>query len=314
MLALPSATAPLGAGASSLVLLSCWVALLGEAMLIAEVNIAVHERDSASGGASPPRVTTLRQMAEATLGSAGSNLVTVTYMMLAYGLLVAYISRAGEALHHLSLDRYCIVVVVIMNFMVIMVIVNTPINHNSLPVDAGMLISVAAVGILLATGGPNAADGVNRALTALLLVLFFTILAAGGGMVSLDALLTQPTDWSSLSSAFPIVFLTLVYHDLIPVLCMLLGHDRPAVRTALVVGSVLPLGMFLSWNTLVLGVSGGAVGDPLMALVNAAGDGVGMAVEAFSLLAVVTSFIGITLGVFCAGGGQLSSVLCGGAA
>lgn len=163
-----------------------------------------------------------------------------------------------------------------------------------------MIISVAAVGTLLATGGPNAADGINRALTTALLILFVAIVAAGSGMVSLDTLASQPTDWSSLSTAFPIVFLTLVYHDLIPVLCMLLGHDRPAVRTALVAGSVLPLGMFLTWNTLVLGVSAtssAAGGDPLQAMIAATGGGVGMAVEAFSLLAVVTSFIGITLGM-----------------
>lgn len=262
MLALPTATAPLGPLPSTAVLVTVWAALLAEAMLLAEVNIAVSEKATTD-----TRVVTLRHMADATLGPLASNAVTATYLMLAYGLLMAYIGKAGDALHHLTLGH--------------------------LSSDAGMLLAVAAVAALLATGGPSAADTVNRALTTALIVLFVVILAAAGPMVDASSLAALPTDWSATPLALPIVFLTLVYHDLIPVLCMLLGRDRRAVRAAIVTGSIVPLLMFTSWNTLVLGFGGGA--DPLDAMV--AAGGVGMAVEGFSLLAVLTSFIGITLGI-----------------
>lgn len=269
MLALPAATAPLGPLPSTLVLFTVWGVLLAEAMLIAEVNIAVTQQPT-TPTSSAPRVTTMRQMAEATLGPTVSNAVTATYLLLAYGLLVAYIGKAGDALHHLTLEL--------------------------LPSDAGMTLAVTSVVLLLAIGGPNAADTVNRTLTAVLLALFAAILVFAGPLLTPGALLNLPTDWSAAPCALPIIFLTLVYHDLIPVLCMLLGHDRRAVRTSLVAGSILPLGMFASWNTLVLGL-GSAGGDPLDAMVAAAGGGVGMAVQAFTLLAVLTSFIGITLGI-----------------
>lgn len=267
MLALPTATAPLGPLPSSLVLLTVWAALLAEAMLIAEVNISVTEQRSDD----TRRVTTLRQMADATLGPVASNAVTAIYLALAYGLLMAYIGKAGDALHHLSL--------------------------GTISSDAGMLLAVGAVALLLTAGGAAAADTVNRALTAILLILFLVIMLLAAPLVDPPSLANLPTDWSAAPSALPIVFLTLVYHDLIPVLCLLLGFDRRAVQTALVAGSILPLLMFTSWNTLVLGVAAGDVlGDPLDMLVGGYG-GLGMAVQAFSLLAVLTSFIGISLGI-----------------
>lgn len=126
-----------------------------------------------------------------------------------------------------------------------------------------------------------------------------------------------------------------VYHDLIPVIVDYLNGDRAKIRTALVLGSLLPLGMFLSWEAVALsllpaGLADGAAdgvlqasltlaanggGDAAAAAAGAAVDGpgaalaldplelfvrvspplVGRAVEAFSFLAVGTSFIGTTL-------------------
>ncbi len=50
-----------------------------------------------------------------------------------------------------------------------------------------------------------------------------------------------------------------VYHDLVPVICDLLGGDRRRIATALLGGSLLPLAMFLSWNAVTLAVMPSAV-------------------------------------------------------
>ena len=52
-----------------------------------------------------------------------------------------------------------------------------------------------------------------------------------------------------------------VYHDLVPVICDLLGGHRRRIATALLGGSLLPLAMFLTWNAVTLAVMPSAVCD-----------------------------------------------------
>lgn len=45
-----------------------------------------------------------------------------------------------------------------------------------------------------------------------------------------------------------------VYHDLVPVICDMLGGERHRITVALMGGSLLPLAMFLSWTAVTLAV------------------------------------------------------------
>lgn len=83
------------------------------------------------------------------------------------------------------------------------------------------------------------------------------------------------------------------------------SRGAPPCRQAIVLGLSLPLGMFLVWDGVVLGGSGGAAmlqaggaagGDPLAALRSTSGTAAGL-VDAFAFLAVATSFIGFLLGL-----------------
>lgn len=47
-----------------------------------------------------------------------------------------------------------------------------------------------------------------------------------------------------------------VFHDLVPVVVSQLGCDRRRVRTALLAGSLLPLAMFISWDAIMLALTG----------------------------------------------------------
>jgi tyrosine-specific transport protein len=72
MLALPAVSAPAGILPTSLSLTAIWGLLTLDALLIAEVNLAVRAaRSSIAGGSSGGGIVTLRQMAEFTLGKAG---------------------------------------------------------------------------------------------------------------------------------------------------------------------------------------------------------------------------------------------------
>eukprot|EP00887_Chlorella_sp_A99_P006995 scaffold2.g6995.t1 len=333
MLALPAVTAPAGLVPTATSLCGMWVLLTLEALLIAEVNVALHEERGEKDARS---IITLHQMAEATLGSPGK-MVTVVYLFLAYSLLVAYLAKASEVL----------------DFFARSALAGVGASLGGPPPAATAAAVVAGTAALFLVGGPKAADRLNQGLTSVLLGLFLGILVAGGLQADVGgALAAAPAHaaWGALSPALPIVFLSLVYHDLVPVLVKLLHGNRAALRTAIVMGSFVPLAMFLSWELVALSlVPGGLVGDaapaaggvmqaalhlsadpaaavaapaaaaataaaaaastglpvdgpglamavdPLEVFVRRSGPLVGSAVQGFSLLAVTTSFMTTTL-------------------
>jgi tyrosine-specific transport protein len=89
-----------------------------------------------------------------------------------------------------------------------------------------------------------------------------------------------------------------VYHDLIPVVCHFLGFKRGQILTALLLGSTVPLGMFLAFEAVCLGLvpfTAGVAVDPLEVIISTQGPVAGTAVAVFSLAALATSAIGTTL-------------------
>jgi len=107
--------------------------------------------------------------------------------------------------------------------------------------------------------------------------------------------------------ALPIIFLSLVFHNVVPTVVNQLEGDRSKITKAIVYGTTVPTLMFLAWNAVVLGnvamdaSAAGAV-DPvalLQASASAGGSGaiLGNLVTIFSSLAVVTSLIGFVYGL-----------------
>ena len=153
--------------------------------------------------------------------------VTVIYLLLSYCLIVAYLAKASEVLDFFA-------------------------GNTLPPAVAGSVLCISIAGLFL-IGGPDATDKTNQFLTSALLILFVGIL--GVGITQNDvvgSLASSPGSWTALSPSIPIIFLSLVYHDLVPVICSYLGGDRKLVRSALILGSLVPLGMFLSWEAVAL--------------------------------------------------------------
>ncbi|MCO5573123.1 hypothetical protein L7F22_026888 [Adiantum nelumboides] len=113
-------------------------------------------------------------------------------------------------------------------------------------------------------------------------------------------------DWGSLLKAnfgavpqsIPIIGLSLVYQNVVPVVCTSLEGDLKRIRSAIVWGTTIPLIMFLVWDAVILGSLAGVPHseDPLVALRSANGI-IGPIIEVFSLLAIATSYIGFVLGL-----------------
>ncbi|CAN0905099.1 Tyrosine-specific transport system [Linum grandiflorum] len=101
--------------------------------------------------------------------------------------------------------------------------------------------------------------------------------------------------------SIPIIALSFVYQNVVPVLCTNLEGNLTKVRTAIILGTAIPLGLFLVWDAVILGSIAGfdsanAVIDPMQQLRSTNGS-VGPIVELFSLLAIATSYIGFVLGL-----------------
>lgn len=98
--------------------------------------------------------------------------------------------------------------------------------------------------------------------------------------------------------SIPIIALSFVYQNVVPVLCTNLEGDLSKVRSAIILGTGIPLVLFLIWNAVILGtISDNVMGlDPLQQLRSTNGT-VGPIVEVFSLLAIATSYIGFVLGL-----------------
>ena len=321
MLALPQVTAPAGFVPTTAGLGITWAMLTMEALLLAEVNLDIWHRTknsnefyaeiskeadaatplSEDGGSRQQdvggKLVTLRQMAEETLGAPGKG-VTVVYLGLSYGLLVAYITKAAE-------------------------IIDGFVGHM-FPAPFGSSMFVFGAAMLFLKGGSSGVDRLNQIFTSLLFALFAVIISTGVAEEHdiVNVLASGNSSWSDLPPALPIILLSLVYHDLVPVICSMLGGRRKDVRTAIVLGSLVPLAMFTSWEAVALSMCHGgwmeslstsndqealSLGvqvlhettgvDPLEIFISKSGPVMGTTVQGFSFLAVVTSFFGTTLGL-----------------
>ncbi|KAK8492993.1 hypothetical protein V6N12_037522 [Hibiscus sabdariffa] len=141
---------------------------------------------------------------------------------------------------------------------------------------------------------------VNGVLVLGVIASFTALVAVASGGLEWDALLKA--NFAAVPMSIPIIALSFVYQNVVPVLCTNLEGDLSKVRTAIVLGTAIPLGLFLVWNGVILGsisnldMSSDQMIDPLQRLRSSNGI-VGPIVEGFSLLAIATSYIGFVLGL-----------------
>ncbi|GLJ52829.1 hypothetical protein SUGI_1125470 [Cryptomeria japonica] len=267
ILALPARTASAGFIPSAVSMLICWGFLMLEALLLAELNVALlRQQDPSQPGKAMSVVISFRTMAEQTLGKWGGYVSTINYIFLSYTVMVAHISKSGEVLSSII----------------------------QIPASIAGALFACIFGILVLVGGTKATDTVNQLLTACLIGLFLFIVATFlGGWSGINHM-----DWDLLPQTVPVILFSLVYHDIIPVLCAYLGGDISRIRTSIIFGSMVPLAVFLVWDAAALGVapiSGGE--DPLDSLLRLGGSNFSYFVQLFSLVAIATSSIGSSLGL-----------------
>lgn len=260
-LALPARTMNAGFVPTLTTMGVSWCFLVIEALLLAEVNVALQKQHKNSS------VLSLCAMTEKTLGPLGGTLSACIYISLSYTVMVAYIAKSGDIL--------------------------SPLLHMS-PLLSCWIFTLV-FGSLTLWGSTKLVDSFNQIMTSAMIGVFLLIITGGFAITDWKGL--QHMDWGKTPETFPVIFFALVYHDLMPVLCTYLKGDIYRIRLAVLLGSVVPLIMFICWDAVILCIAPiSGTEDPLDFLTRSGGTSIAIIIASFSILALATSFIGTLIG------------------
>ncbi len=271
ILALPQALSPAGMVPAFASITGSAVFSILTGLLVAEVCVnTLCELGSGSG-------VSIGSMAERTLGKVGSNVVRATYLLLHYTLLVAYTSKAGSTISSL---------------------VGT--DDSMIP----SALFTVVIGGLCAGATPRQLDGANNALVLGVVGSFLFLVANVSQSLDVTLLPTalREEHYDLLVKSLPVVALSFVFQNVVPVICSSLEGDLAKIRTAIIAGVGVPWFMFSVWTFTILlasqgsdAAAGAVLDDPLAALRTTPSNA--RLIDGFSLLAVSTSYIGFVLGL-----------------
>lgn len=275
ILALPAVTMPSGIMPSSALLIAVWLYTLVSGLMIAEVTLNTMRL------VGHPDLGML-VIVESTLGVLLARITAGAYLFVDYALLVAYIVEGGEILVSTGSSLWGVNVVI--------------------PEWVGTTTFALLFGGMMYFGREKVVEKLNNAFVAIVIASFLGILLVGTTHFHPAQLFFQ--DWSAVTPAASVMLVALFYHNIIPVIVAQLEGDARKIRTSIVIGSLIPLMMFLAWNAVILGSvssaavqdisSGRTIFDPLKILRSgSAGKWLEILVSIFSEFAIVTSFIGV---------------------
>jgi tyrosine-specific transport protein len=271
MLGLPLVTATAGFFPSVAAFILSWLFMLSTGMLLLEANLWF---------AREVKGINLMTLTQKTLGKKAEILVAILFSFLFYCLMVAYLGGGGALISE-GLERLF-----------------------SLHVDPylGSLALVAVFGLVIFLG-TRQVDLLNRFLMAGLGVSYAALVMSGAPCCA-PSNLTHAA-WGSAIFALPAMIISFGFHNLIPSLTEYLEGNERSLRIAVLVGSAIPLAIYLLWEGVILGIlppannlqgsiDSGAMITTL--LHNAVGDSyVVDLMRAFAFFALVTSFLAVAL-------------------
>lgn len=265
VLALPAVSQPSGFIPATVALGATWLYMAGSALLTSEVAF----QSSCTLGR--PNGVSLLSQARLTLGPFGAAISSTSYIFLHYAVLVAYISQGASIVTRV---------------------------FPSLPPPLAGLAFLGTLSFALYKLNDDQVDIMNNALLAGVVLSFGGVLAALIPGADITALATR-SDWAAVPRAVPTMLLSCVYHNIVGSVSTRL-RDTSRVRNVILLGSGLPLALFIAYNTVVLAhVSGDTASftDPLTALVANGGSLASLSIQLFSGLAVATSALGFVEGL-----------------
>jgi len=263
IVALPIKTAAMGFLPSAAALIFGWGLMFSTALLLIEVN------KYCGPGAN------FTTMAERTLGPAWKAVCVALYVTVYGATLTAYMSESS---------------VYLAPWLAAFTGINVPPQIISALFTLGFGTTIYL--------GSEAVDRTNSLCLAVALGSFAMLAGMSGGVVDTTSLLYAK--WGSTIKTLPLVVVAFTFHNMIPSLFKYLGSAR-AVRSAVFLGTLIPLIMYLTWEALILaslpaGAMLGSVSDIVSLLATSAGSHVAVTIQVFCLFAIITSFLGVGMG------------------
>jgi len=274
ILGLPMVGAPLGFLRSSILVFGLWLLMTFSALVLLEVNLRCP--DDANG---------LSSMAYQTLGRTGQVITWITILLLLTCLLATYTAGGGSLLKNLVSSSIML----------------------DLPSWASALIFLGILGIpvFLST---KVVDYTNRFLISikgLLLVLAILCLApyVDFSKLSPDPEIYRNECWAA---AAPIFLCAFGFHMVIPSLRDYVGPKRKDLRLIIIIGSLIPMVIYLLWLLVTLGVIplteansfklGNSIGELMGVLTRISSvSWTVIAIKGFFNISMTTSFLGVAL-------------------
>ena len=270
MLAMPLTSAGIGFGFTLVLLLGLWALLTFSALLFVELYQTA-ESDAGIG-----------TLAEQYFGKAGRIVATAVLIIFLYALIAAYISGGGSLLKDL------------------------------LPESFGDKVSVLLFTVIFGSFiviGTHSVDKINRVLFFVMLAAFAVVLSLMLPEIKFDNLMATPIDNALIISASPVFFTAFGFHGSIPSLNKYLDGNVKALRISILVGSAITLCAYILWQMSTHGLltqneflqilkEDATLNGLVKATLAITGSNmIAGAVKLFSTLALVTSFLGVGLGL-----------------
>lgn len=270
MLGLPVVSALSGFIPSLVMFLIGWLFMLSTGLLLLEINLWY------------PEETNIVSMANRLLGPIGKGVAWGGFLFLFYTIILSYISGCGDLLKDFLFKT----------------------GGWNLPSWIGSVICTAVLSLML-YWGTRAADYFNRLLMLGLILCYIALVVIGIPHIHLD-LLTY-SNWDYSPAVLPLVIISFGFHNLVPSLVTYLKRDAYPLRLAIIIGSMIPLFVYIVWEFLILGlvpVEGanglkatfeqGQMATHALQFVTQ-NQMVTIAAQLFAFFAITTSFIGVAL-------------------
>ena len=274
MLALPVATAPAGFIPSTCVMFFAWLAMTCSALYFIEAGFWMKKEDAH-----------VISMAERFLKTPGKTVSWVVYLFICYASLVAYTAGSGHMFMH-ALNKA----------------LNTHFSR-----EWGCILFTLIFGPLLYLKHTTLGK-INSWLVAAMIVAYVLLIGLSAPSVHSELLTTSR--WGYSLACLPLLLTAFSFQTMVPSLHSYLQHDKRSLRVAIIGGTSFAFIVYLVWQIVVLGTVPFAgsfglqealkQGEPAthflgMQVGNA---WVEICANFFAFFALVTSYLGIGLGLF----------------
>lgn len=268
MLALPVVTGFSGFFPSAFLFILFWLFMTYTALLTLEVNLWMGEKSS-----------NMISMADRTLGKFGKAISWGAYLFLLYALTTAYLAGSGP---------------IVAEFV-------NGLTGIQIPNWMGGLPLLLIFGYFIYQG-TRSVDYLNRILMIGLAIAYLMMVILAFPHV--EKSLLSNSNWGGLLMGASVVATSFGFHIIIPSLTTYLNRDVKKLRQVIIIGSTIPLLIYLIWEFIVLGIippsnlargfEVGANGAHLLSE-KLSHSTLALIARFFSFFAIVTSFLGVSL-------------------